>query len=263
MNKSIAILGCSSSVGKTSITTALCRYYSNFYNVSPFKAFNLSSESFEMNNFTIGYAQYIQSLAAKKSYSQYMNPILVSYENNKAHIYINGMTSHNYSSEDSIKIIDDAYENIKTNSDLIFVEGSGSAIELNMKNDFANMHFATRHNTPIILVADISKGGVFGTLLGHLMLMNKEERELVVGIIINKFDGEANLFSEGSKIIEEICNTKVIGVIPTLEFNLPHEDTVSNEEMTDTEIENNIEILTDHVIKNIDIDYLNNIIKKQ
>lgn len=262
MNKSVAILGCSSSVGKTTLTAALCRYYSDKYNVSPFKAFNLSNESFIYNDFTIGYAQYIQAIAAKSEYCEYMNPVLKSFCDGKGEIYINGKNTHNYTVENSIEIIDDAYNNIKSNHNLIFVEGSGSAVELNMKNDFANTNFALRHNIPIILVADISKGGVFGTLYGHLMLMDKKTRDLVVGVIINKFDGNPAMFSEGVEIIENICETKVIGVIPTLNFELPHEDSINNDlDFTKQDIELNIEKLTEHVMNNLDIDYLNDIIE--
>ncbi|MFV0499540.1 MAG: AAA family ATPase [Bacilli bacterium] len=258
---SLAILGCASSVGKSTIVIALCRYYSN-KNVIPFKALNLSSEGFNYNEYFIGYAQYIQSLAAKKNYNVKSNPILKRYCTDGMKTYVNGFLCNELNVDYAKNVIDGAYTEIANKSELVIVEGSGSIGELNLKNcDVANIAFALKNRIPVIIVADISKGGVFGTLYGHLQLLNDSERSLIKGIIINKFSGDSKHFSKGVKILEELCETKVLGVIPRIDFELPEEDTINNSVKYDSgEIEKNIEILTKNVISNLDIEYLSKII---
>lgn len=261
MSKAIAILGCSSSVGKTTIATALCNHYSN-NNAAPFKAFNLSSESFIYQDHVIGYAQYVQSIAAKTTYKFYMNPILKSYKDNQFEIYVNGKKQEGISIEEAKNIADSAYQTLKEEHDILIVEGSGSICELNILDlDIANTAFALKHNIPIILVADISRGGVFGTLYGHLNLLDDETRKLVKGVIINKFDGDPKYFKDGIKIIEDLCKTKVVGVVPTIKFDLPDEDTHINiKDYCDEEIENGISTMSNTIISNLDIKYLDKIL---
>lgn len=259
MNK-LAILGCASSVGKTTIATALCRYYANHL-VSPFKAFNLSSEGFIHNEKMIGHAQYIQSLAAKTEYSVYMNPILKKCSNTQFAMYVNGDKVEELPLDEARMIVDDAYSKLCDKYQSIIVEGSGSVCELNLKDyDIANMSFALKHKIPVILVADISRGGIFGTVYGNLMLLNEEERKLVKGIIINKFDGDPTFFEEGVRIIEELCNIKVIGVVPTIKFQLPEEDSVVNNlEYSEKEIEESIKHITENVTNNLDMEFVSKI----
>ncbi|MFV0424089.1 MAG: AAA family ATPase [Bacilli bacterium] len=259
MSKCVAVLGCSSSVGKSTIVTALCRYYSN-KDIVPFKAFNLSSEGFKYNDLFIGYAQYVQAIAAKKEYQGFMNPILKRYTNNNFEIYLNGLKKEGFSIEEGKKVVDEAFLKLISNHQYLIVEGSGSVAELNIMDlDIANTTFAIKHNIPIILVADISRGGVFGTLYGNYMLLSKEARSLVKGFIINKFDGDPKCFDSGVKIIEELCSKPVIGVVPRIEFQLPHEDTHCNEvECSEIDIESNIEHLCKEVIKHLDMNYIDN-----
>ncbi len=265
MSKKIAILGTNSSVGKTTITTALCRYFHDQnLNVAPFKAFNLSSESFIDKDLTIGYAQYIQSLACNTPYQAYMNPILKKHSGDHFEVYVNGKVNNKQTIEECKNIVDIAFSKLEKQYDLVIAEGSGSIAELNIQHlDLANASFALKHNIPIILVADISKGGVFGNIYGHIELLPPEVKKLVKGIIINKFIGDPTTFNEGVKIIEDLTNIKVIGVVPKLNFSLPEEDSFHGEKQTlDTdEVENTINLLTNEVCASLDLNYLNTIIK--
>ncbi len=265
MSKSLAILGTSSSVGKTTITMALCSYFTNKnLNVSPFKAFNLSNEGFVHNDNIIGYAQYLQSLACNKNYNTNMNPILKSIENNKPLYYINGKKENNVTISMQKEIVQNSFNKVLQNSELVIVEGSGSMLELNLLDyDIANLNFCVKNNIPIILVTDISKGGCFGNLYGHISLLNEKERSFIKGIIINKFDGEPSSFNSGVSIIEDICKVKVLGVVPNFNINLPEEDSISNcEKVTDlTYLNKEIKNISDLIIKNINTKYLDTVVQ--
>ncbi len=260
MRKALAILGTASSVGKTTITTALCRHFTNQgLDTAPFKAFNLSSESFTHDNLTVGYAQYLQALACKTPYQAQMNPLFKKYAHDKFECYLNGKKHKPLTIAENKSIVNKAFTELQAQSELIIVEGSGSFLELNIMHlDLANTHFALQHNIPVIIVADISHGGIFGNVFGHLQLLEPEVRKLVKGIIINKFAGDPKTFIEGVQIIEELTNVKVLGVIPELRFSLPQEDSYKGQtQILDYfEIEKTITNLTTEITKYLDFEYL-------
>ncbi len=256
----IVFLGLSSSVGKSTVVTIACREFAKRgYRVVPYKAFNLSSVCFKHQDIIIGYAQYIQSIASYQTYDPNMNPIFKHFENNQLTYVVHGKKSNNLTIQEQTKIAYNSYEKLAKEHDLVVCEGSGSFGEINLKDyDYANLRLAMAYKLPIVIVADISLGGVFGNLYGHVNLMSEEERALLKGIIINKFDGEIEDFNGAKNIIENLCSTKVIGILPVIEFSLPQEDGINTVLLDELEIDKVCDIGS----KYIDFDYLEEILNK-
>lgn len=226
MMSGIIFLGLASSVGKTTISTICCSELTKRgYDVVPFKAFNLSSNYFTKDDLIVGYAQYIQAISSNQKFTTHMNPIFKLYQNDKLNYYVHGKKCTEVSIEKQVEIADESFNVLEKNHDVIVCEGSGSFAELNLKKyDYANLRLALKYELPIIIVADISQGGIFGNLYGHIELLTKKERSLLKGIIINKYDGDIQHFTEGKEIIEKLCGVKVIGIVPKIDFKLPKED---------------------------------------
>ena len=233
--KSIMLLGTASSVGKSTIAAAFCRYFKKKgYNVAPYKALNISLNSFvTKDGDEIGRAQVVQAEACEIEPREFMNPILMKPSVGfKTQVIVRGKV---YCTMDSYKYKDlnlflkekakEAYNDISKEHDLIVLEGSGSCAEINLRDtDIANMQTAKMANSPVILVADIDKGGVFASVVGTIMLLSEEERALVKGIIINKFRGKKEFFKPAIKQLEEIINIPVVGVMPYFELDIEEED---------------------------------------
>jgi adenosylcobyric acid synthase len=118
-----------------------------------------------------------------------------------------------------------AYERLRSQYEIVVVEGAGSPVELNlMENDIVNMNFAMRAKTPVLLVGEINRGGVFASVYGTLALLSKEQHQLVKGVLINKFIGDPKLFEDGCKIMEEIICLPVLGVLPYTQVEIEDED---------------------------------------
>lgn len=121
-----------------------------------------------------------------------------------------------------------SYNYIRKNYDVSIIEGAGSPVEINIKGeDIANMKMAEMADAPVILVADIDRGGVFASIYGTIMLMAPEERARVKGVIINKFRGDVNILKPGLKEIEELTGVPVIGVMPYSNIDIEDEDSVT------------------------------------
>ncbi|MEA4825599.1 MAG: cobyric acid synthase [Clostridium sp.] len=236
-NKSIMIQGTASSVGKSILCTALCRIFTqDGYNVNPFKSQNMSLNSgITYEGYEIGRAQVMQAEASRKVPSVKMNPILIKpTTDRKSQIIIEGkvfdnmdaVEYFNYKSKLKNKIRE-VYEELKSESEIVVIEGAGSPVEINLnENDFVNMGMAKIAKSPVILVADIDRGGVFASLAGTMMLLKEDERKLVKGVIINKFRGSYDLLEPGLKMIEDIIKVPVLGVIPYFNLDLEDEDSV-------------------------------------
>lgn len=238
MSKSIMFLGKASSVGKSTIATAFCRYFKNKgKKVAPFKALNISLNSYVTEDgLEMGRAQVVQADACEIKPKAWMNPVLLKPSGNmKTQVIVNGkvkcdIDSYKYKelNQELKEVVKDTYEKISKEYDLIILEGSGSCAEINLKeSDIANMHMAKVSNSPVILVADIDRGGVFASVVGTIMLLDKEERNKVKGIIINKFRGNIESFKPAMKQLEEIINIPVLGAMPYFSLDIEDEDSVT------------------------------------
>ena len=236
----IMFQGTSSHVGKSILTAALCRiFYREGLKVAPFKAQNMALNSFvTADGLEMGRAQVAQAEAANILPTVEMNPVLLKPTGNStSQVIINGrpvgvMSAAEYHTKFSLKAFDAVKEALKKLSaefDTIVIEGAGSPAEVNLKaNDIVNMRVAKYLNAPVILVADIDRGGALASIVGTLELLDEDERELVKGIIINKFRGDVNLFLPAVEFLENKTGKKVLGIIPHIEkIGVDDEDSVS------------------------------------
>lgn len=237
MNK-IMVLGTASGVGKSTVATALCRYYKNRgLKVAPFKAMNISLNSYVTEDgLEMGRAQVVQAEACELKPMVYMNPILLKPSgNNKTQVIINGkfycmIDSYKYKelNKKLKKIAKETFDNFSKDFDVMILEGSGSCAEINLKEtDIANMSMAKAVDADVILVADIDRGGVFASVVGTLMLLEGEERNRVKGVIINKFRGNIDYFKDAMRQLEKIINIPVLGVLPYFKLDIEDEDSVT------------------------------------
>lgn len=238
MSKSIMLLGTASSVGKSTIAAAFCRYFKNKgVKVAPFKALNISLNSYvTKDGLEMGRAQVVQAEACEIDPESWMNPVLLKPSgNNKTQVIVNGrvkcnMDAYKYKdlNRELKEVVKDIYYKEGKNFDLIVLEGSGSCAEINLRdNDIANMSMAEASDSPVILVADIDRGGVFASIVGTIMLLEEKERSRVKGVIINKFRGNVESFKPAMKQLEDIINIPVLGVMPYFDIDIEDEDSVT------------------------------------
>ncbi len=237
------IQGTSSSAGKSSITAGFLRYFANNgLNCSPFKPQNMSLNSYVTDDgFEIARSQSMQAEAAGIKPTRFMNPILIKpSENNLLHLIVNGkffgnMTFQEYNSKKAqfVEVIKESFEYLldKDKNDIVIIEGAGSPAEINLYDaDVANMGFAELYNIPVILVADIERGGVFASIYGTIMLLPDKWRKLIKGFIINKFRGDISILKPGIEIIEKKIGILCLGVVPYIEnLYIEAEDSLSLE----------------------------------
>lgn len=232
------VLGTSSHAGKSSITAGICRILSDRgIPVAPFKAQNMSLNSYiTEEGAEIGIAQATQAFAARALPVADMNPILLKPKGNAvSQVVLHGKPWKDtriadYYQETGYLLREavGAYDRLKAEYTNIIVEGAGGAAEVNLYDrDIANIQLAKHLKIPIILVADIERGGVFAQVYGTIALLPDDVRPLVRGIVINKFRGDAELFASGVAIIEELTNIPVLGVVPWVKLNIPEEDSLS------------------------------------
>lgn len=237
-HRNIMVMGTSSGAGKSITVAGLCRVLTkDGYRVSPFKSQNMALNSFvTKSGLEMGRAQVVQAHACNIDPEAYMNPILLKpTTNRKIQVIVNGKSIGNMSGIEYGKFktslkpeIMKAYNYIRDNYDISIIEGAGSPVEINIKNeDIANMKMAEMADAPVILVADIDRGGVFASIYGTVMLMSPEERARVKGVIINKFRGDVNILKPGLKEIEYLTGVPVIGVMPYSKIDIEDEDSVT------------------------------------
>lgn len=250
--KNIMVQGTASSVGKSVITAALCRIFmQEGYKVAPFKSQNMALNSFvTKEGLEMGRAQVIQAEAAGVEPEVAMNPILLKPTTDKdAQVIVNGIIYKNLDAKDyhdyKLKakgIVSEAYQKLASKNDIIVIEGAGSPAEINLREkDIVNMGMAEIADAPVVLVADIDKGGVFASIVGTMFLLTEEEKKRVKGVIINKFRGDIELLNPGIKMLEDIIKIPVLGVIPYMKIHLEDEDSVTEkfynkEEKRDVEV---------------------------
>lgn len=237
----IMIQGTGSHVGKSVLVTALCRiFWQDGYAVAPFKSQNMALNSFvTADGGEMGRAQVVQAQAAGIEPDIDMNPVLLKpSEDNASQVVVHGkpigtMSARHYHNDYVQTVwpaILQSFERLKEQYEIIVLEGAGSPAEVNLqKNDVVNMRAAHMAGAPVLLVADIDKGGALAAVVGTLALLNLADRKMVAGIIINKFRGDRDLLQPALDFLEEKTSIPVIGVIPFFNFTIPEEDTVNNE----------------------------------
>jgi adenosylcobyric acid synthase len=239
--KALMVQGTSSSAGKSLLVTALCRIYARRgIRVAPFKAQNMSNNAAVCaDGSEIGRAQALQAAAAGLAPTVDMNPVLIKPEaDSRSQVILMGrpwntLEAKTYYEKKEIlwEHVTAALDRLREAYDLVIIEGAGSAAEINLKRgDIVNMAVAQYAQSPVLLIGDIDRGGIFAQLLGTLWLLDPDERALVRGLVVNKFRGDLALFSDGVQILEEKGGVPVLGVVPYLKnLNLPDEDAVSVE----------------------------------
>ncbi|WP_298606273.1 cobyric acid synthase [uncultured Veillonella sp.] len=242
MAKKIMFQGTSSNVGKSILCTALCRIlYRMGYKTVPFKAQNMALNSYVTKwGDEIGRAQVAQAEAAGIDPIVQMNPVLLKPTGNQSsQVVLMGKPVGVYSAKEyhthySLTALDKVKESIAfldENFEMIVIEGAGSPAEVNLKaNDIVNMRIAKMTQAPVFLIADIDRGGAIASIVGTLELLEPEERDLIKGIVINKFRGDIKLLEPALTFIEEKTGKKVVGVIPAIEnLDIDEEDSVALE----------------------------------
>lgn len=237
----IMFAGTGSDVGKSVVAAGFCRIFKqDGYTPAPFKAQNMALNSFATpDGFEIGRAQAVQAEAAGIPCCTDMNPLLLKpNSDHTSQVVLNGKPHGNQSAysyfrkegrEELRKEVNAAFDRLAARYNPVVMEGAGSVSEINLREtDLVNMPMAIYAGADVILVADIERGGVFASVYGSIMLMTEEERKHVKGIIINKFRGDARLFEQGRKMIEELCGVPVLGVLPYFkDIHIEEEDSVA------------------------------------
>ena len=229
-------MGTASDVGKSVVVTALCRAFARAgISVAPFKSQNMSNNSAVCRGGgEIGRAQAVQAEACGLEPTIDMNPVLLKTESDMTcQVVIRGRARfqmgvndyERYRTEAWPEIVS-SYNNLARNFELIVIEGAGGAAEINLRHrDIVNWEIAELADAPVLLVADIDKGGVFASVVGTIELLTAAERRRVKGVLINKFRGDLKLLEPGLRFLEQRTGVPIIGVIPWLEnLGLPQED---------------------------------------
>jgi adenosylcobyric acid synthase len=233
------VQGTMSSVGKSTIVTALCRIFAqDGLRVAPFKAQNMALNSFvTADGGEVGRAQAVQAEAAGVDVTVEMNPVLIKPEGpGRAQTVVLGRPWRSLAAEDYAEhrrhlwgVVTGALDALRERFELVVIEGAGSPVELNLKGaDIVNMAVAEHADAPVALVGDIDRGGVFAQLLGTLALLDEGERRRVRGLIVNKFRGDLRRFAGGVEILEARAGVPVLGVVPFVpQLRLAEEDAVA------------------------------------
>lgn len=238
MAKAIMIQGTMSNAGKSLLAAGLCRIFrQDGYRVAPFKSQNMALNScITPDGLEMGRAQVMQAEACGIPPEVDMNPILLKPTSDVgSQVIVAGKPIGNMPAmqyyrrkRELIPVIQQAYDRLASRFDIIVLEGAGSPAEINLKqNDIVNMGMARMAKAPVLLAGDIDRGGVFAALAGTLMLLESQERDMVKGLIINKFRGDRAILQPGVEMIEDITKKSVVGVVPYLSVDIDDEDSLS------------------------------------
>jgi len=247
INNTLMVQGTTSDAGKSLLVTALCRWlFRQGVRVAPFKPQNMALNSaVTVDGGEIGRAQAVQAYACGLEPHTDMNPVLLKPNTDiGAQVIIQGhaignMDAQNYHDYKSIAsdAVVESHTRLKSRYHRIIVEGAGSPAEINLRaNDIANMGFAEKVDCPVILIADIDRGGVFAHLVGTLELLSETERGRIKGFVINRFRGDISLLQSGLDWLERYTGKPVIGVLPYLRgLHLEAEDALPQDKKTDVD----------------------------
>jgi len=234
----VAVLGTGSDVGKSIVTTALCRILANRgLRVAPFKAQNMSNNSgVTPEGLEMGRAQIVQAEAARIAPHVDMNPVLLKPTSDVgAQVVLNGAAwldaspkSYYRRKEQLFAESCAALDRLRNTYDFVVMEGAGSCAEVNlMAGDIVNLRMAAYAQAPVVLVADIDRGGVFAQIVGTLECLVREQQDQIKGFVVNRFRGDIDLFKDGVKWIEQKTGKPVFGVLPWYRhFRIDAEDAV-------------------------------------
>ncbi|SCZ50751.1 cobyric acid synthase [Thiohalomonas denitrificans] len=239
MSITLMVQGTTSDAGKSALVTGLCRALARRgVRVAPFKPQNMALNSaVTADGGEIGRSQAVQALACGLTPHTDMNPVLLKPNSDiGAQVIIHGhavgnmdaCSYHHYKSEARRAVLE-SHERLRSKYDVVLVEGAGSPAEINLReNDIANMGFAEAVDCPVILVADIDRGGVFAHLVGTLALLSESERRRTLGFVINRFRGDLSLLQPGLEWLETETGRSVYGVLPYLHgLHLEAEDALA------------------------------------
>lgn len=231
--------GTASNVGKSLLTAGFCRVFKqDGLRVIPFKSQNMALNSFiTEEGLEMGRAQVFQAEAAGIKPSARMNPILLKPTSDQgSQVIVNGKVYGNMTARvyhefkpQLAEMIKAHYEALSSEYDIVAIEGAGSPAEINLRDkDIVNMGMAEIADAPVILIADIDRGGVFASILGTIMLLTEEERARVKGVIINKFRGDISILEPGIKMLEDLIKIPVLGVVPYTHLKVEDEDSLTS-----------------------------------
>ncbi|MGX1305446.1 adenosylcobyric acid synthase [Amorphus suaedae] len=233
----VMVQGTGSNVGKSLVVAGLCRLFANKgLAVRPFKPQNMSNNAAATaDGGEIGRAQALQARACRVETSVDFNPVLLKPETDiGAQVIVQGrrLTTARAREYQSLRTtllprVLESFERVSTGADLVIVEGAGSPAEINLRaGDIANMGFAEAANIPVVVVADIDRGGVIANLVGTHAVLPVAERDRIKGFIVNKFRGDVSLFDDGMAEIARRTSWAPLGVVPYFPgaATLPAED---------------------------------------
>ena len=238
MTLAIMLQGTASDVGKSVLVAGLCRiFYQDGQRTAPFKSQNMALNSgITPDGKEMGRAQIFQAEAAGITPDVRKNPVLLKpTSDRKAQVVLMGKVAtdmdavsyHEYKPRLREQILA-VYHSLAAEHDVLVLEGAGSPAEINLRDrDIVNMGMAEMAQCPVILVADIERGGVFASIYGTIALLHDRERARVKGVIINKFRGDVALLYSGIEQIEALTGVPVLGVMPWLDVDLEDEDGVA------------------------------------
>jgi adenosylcobyric acid synthase len=238
LTKAMLVGGTASHVGKSFTATAICRLLKRRgVRVAPFKAQNMSNNSYPCRGGgEIGRAQVVQAQACGLDPAPDMNPVLLK-PNADSHcqVVVDGKVWRNLTAREYYEHSDflqgrvlDAFERLASQYEYIVMEGAGSIAELNLRSrDLVNFGIAMKVGAPVLLVADIDRGGVFASIVGTYCLLPPDERAMIRSFAVNRFRGDGSLFEDGVKILEEKSGSRCLGVFPMLDARIDEEDGVS------------------------------------
>src|ERR1700689_429111 len=235
--------GTGSDVGKSLIVAGLARALTlRGLNVRPFKPQNMSNNAaVTADGGEIGRAQALQARAARTPPSVHMNPVLLKPQSEiGAQIVVQGRVfgsakaaAYQHMKRDLLPFVLDSFARLRSEADIVLVEGAGSAAEVNLRdNDIANMGFARAAEVPVVLIGDIDRGGVIASLVGTKAVIAPEDAALICGFIINKFRGDPALFASGMERIAQMTGWEALGLLPFFPdaHLLPAEDALALEQ---------------------------------
>ena len=272
------IQGTTSGAGKSTVVIGLCRLFSDRgYKVAPFKAQNMSSNFFTtLAGSKMALVQAIQAVAARKEPDPSMNPILLKpLGDYRSMVFLNGrFYSEMYAREyyekfvfqQGFAIVLKALDSLRSENDIIVIEGAGSPSEINIaKYDIANMLLAQEVVAPVIIVADIERGGCFASIVGTAQLLKPVHRALVKGFLINKFRGDVTLLAPAIKEVQKMTRKRILGIIPMIAFNLPEEDSLVGSVVGKAEVPREswnwqIDLISKAIKENIDMTKMSKVV---